>query len=218
MLNESQLEKNIDWLITNASPPVIYLTHLNLLQEDPDTQKMQELWDNVQSSPSTCEIFGKQREDGSWYDGGSWAYKPTYMPKSGYTPVSPKYVTTVWLLAKLGEMGYTSEDPRIRKACEWVINWQWPNGVLSEIEVDGVFVEIGRIPNTKVAEKCGVELNNDGYIIVDGCQKTNIEGVFAAGDVTISPYRQIGTAIGDAIIAALEAFGYIKRPYYKKED
>lgn len=89
---------------------------------------------------------------------------------------------------------------------------------LSEIEVDGVFVEIGRIPNTKVADKCGVELNDDGYIIVDRCQKTNIEGVFAAGDVTISPYRQIGTAIGDAIIAALEAFGYIKRPYYKNED
>ncbi len=132
MLNESQLEKNIEWLIANASPPVIYLTHLNLLQEKPDTQKMQKLWGNVQKSPSTCEIFGKQREDGSWYDGGSWAYKPTYLPKSGYTPVSPKYVTTVWLLAKLGEMGYTTDDPRIQKACEWVMKWQWPNGILSE--------------------------------------------------------------------------------------
>jgi hypothetical protein len=132
MLNESQLEKNVEWLIANASPPVIYLTHLNLLQEKPDTPKMQKLWDNVQKSPSTCEIFGKQREDGSWYDGGSWAYKPTYLPKSGYTPVSPKYVTTVWLLAKLGEMGYTTENPRILKACEWVMKWQWPNGILSE--------------------------------------------------------------------------------------
>ena len=85
---------------------------------------------------------------------------------------------------------------------------------LTEIEVDGVFIEIGRIPNTDVAKTCGVELNDGGYILVDGCQKTNVEGVFAAGDVTISPYRQIGTAIGNAIIAASEAYGYIKRPYY----
>ena len=40
--------------------------------------------------------------------------------------------------------------------------------IVDEIEVDGVFVEIGRIPNTEEAEKCGVELNDDGYIIVDG--------------------------------------------------
>jgi thioredoxin reductase (NADPH) len=90
-------------------------------------------------------------------------------------------------------------------------------GDLSEVKVDGVFVEIGRIPNTEVAKKCGVELNDDGYIIVDECQKTNMNGVFAAGDVTISPYKQIGTAIGNAIIAALEAYGYIKRPYYYKK-
>ncbi len=75
MLNESQLEKNVEFLTANASPPVIYLTHLNLLQEKPDTPKMQKLWDNVQKSPSICEIFGKQREDGSWYDGSSWAYE-----------------------------------------------------------------------------------------------------------------------------------------------
>jgi len=132
MFNESQLGKNIEWLVANASSPVVYLTHLNILHEEPDTQKMQELWDNVQNSPCSCEIFGKQREDGSWCDGGSWAYNPTYMLKSGYTPVSPKYVTTVWLLGKLGEMGYTAEDPRILEACEWVMDWQWQNGVLSE--------------------------------------------------------------------------------------
>jgi len=132
MFNETQLEKNVEWLIAHASPPVVYLTHLNLLNVEPDTQKMKELWGNVQRSSSSREIFGKQREDGSWYDGGSWAHNPTYMQKSGYTPVSPKYVTTAWLLAKLGEMGYTAEDPRVLKACEWVMGWQWQNGVLSE--------------------------------------------------------------------------------------
>lgn len=87
-------------------------------------------------------------------------------------------------------------------------------GEVSEMEVDGAFIEIGRIPNTKIAKRLGVKLDDKGYIIVDERQKTNIEGVYAAGDVTITPYRQIGTAIGNAIVAATEAYGYIKQPYY----
>ena len=132
LLNESQLEKNIEWLLTKSSPSVVYLTNLNILKRRPDSKEMKELWSKVLESPSSKELFGKQREDGSWYDGGSWPYRPTYMPKSGYTPVSPKYVTTAWLLTKLGEMGYTAKEPRIRKACEWLMEWQWQNGVLSE--------------------------------------------------------------------------------------
>jgi hypothetical protein len=132
MLKESQIDDNIDWLLKNASPSVVYLTHLNILNERQNTKKMDKLWKNVLKSPSSCEIFGKQRKDGSWYNGGSWSYNPSYLPKSGYTPVSPKYTTTAWLLAKLGEMGYKIKDPRIRKACEWMMKWQWENGVLSE--------------------------------------------------------------------------------------
>jgi hypothetical protein len=132
LLNESQLEKNIEWLLAKSSPSVVYLTNLNLLKRRQYSEEMQELWNKVQQSPGSKEIFGKQREDGSWYDGGSWSYRPTYMPKSGYTPVSPKYVTTAWLLTKLGEMGYTVKEPKLRKACEWLLEWQWQNGVLSE--------------------------------------------------------------------------------------
>jgi thioredoxin reductase len=43
-----------------------------------------------------------------------------------------------------------------------------------------------------------------------------VPGVFAAGDVTNHPVKQVGTAVGQGITAALEAYGYIKRPYYKK--
>ena len=132
MLSESQLENNIQWLKTHASEPVIFLTHLNLLKEDPTTQHMQELWKNTKNSQNSQEIFTRQRKDGSWCDGGPWAYSPSYHPKLGYTPVSPKYVTTAWILSKLGEMGYTVNDPHIRRACEWIIEWQWENGVLSE--------------------------------------------------------------------------------------
>lgn len=86
-----------------------------------------------------------------------------------------------------------------------------------EINVDGVFVQIGRIPNSEIAKKAGLKLDKKGYIIVDSRNRTNIDGVFAAGDVTTSPFRQCGIAIGNAVVAALEAHGYIKRPYYYRE-
>jgi len=87
-------------------------------------------------------------------------------------------------------------------------------GKVSELEVDGVFIQIGEVPNSKFARESGVEVDEKGYIIVDNRQRTNLKGVFAAGDVTACPVKQIGTAVGQAIVAANEAFGYIKRPYY----
>jgi len=89
-------------------------------------------------------------------------------------------------------------------------------GETVEIGVDGVFVLVGEVPNSQVAKEAGVKVDEEGYIVVDERQRTNIEGVYAAGDVTITPVKQIGTAVGQAIIAAVEAFGYIKRPYYYK--
>lgn len=89
-------------------------------------------------------------------------------------------------------------------------------GETVEIDVDGVFVLVGEVPNSGVAKEAGVNVDKEGYIIVDERQRTNIEGVYAAGDVTINPVKQIGTAVGQGIVAAVEAFGYIKRPYYYK--
>jgi len=85
-----------------------------------------------------------------------------------------------------------------------------------EMEVDGVFVQVGEVPNSQMAKEAGVDVDGRGYIIVDERQRTNIPGVYAAGDVTTMPVKQIGTAVGQAIVAATEAFGYIKRPYYYK--
>lgn len=89
-------------------------------------------------------------------------------------------------------------------------------GETSEVEVDGVFVQIGEVPNTELVKEAGVDVDELGYIIVDSRQRTNLPGVFAAGDVTNGPVKQIGTAVGQAIVAATQAFGYIKRPYYYK--
>lgn len=86
-----------------------------------------------------------------------------------------------------------------------------------ELEVDGVFVQIGEIPNSEQFKDGGIQLDNDGYIIVDLNQRTNLPGVYAAGDVTNHPVKQVGTAVGQGIVAATEAFGYVERPYYYKE-
>ncbi len=86
-----------------------------------------------------------------------------------------------------------------------------------EMNVDGVFIQVGEKPNSEVAADAGVEVDEDGYIKVDRRQRTNIRGVYACGDITNNPVKQIGTAVGQAIVAATEAYGYIRRPYYYRE-
>jgi thioredoxin reductase (NADPH) len=84
----------------------------------------------------------------------------------------------------------------------------------AELLVDGIFIHVGEAPNSQIAKEAGVTIDNEGFIIVDAKQGTNIEGVYAAGDVTNCVVKQIGTAVGQAIIAAIEVFGFLKRPYY----
>jgi thioredoxin reductase (NADPH) len=90
-------------------------------------------------------------------------------------------------------------------------------GETRELPIDGVFVQIGEAPNSQQAKEAGIEVDEDGYIKIDIRQRTNIAGVFAAGDVTNHPVKQIGTAVGQGITAALEAYGYIKHPYHYKQ-
>ena len=85
-----------------------------------------------------------------------------------------------------------------------------------ELAIDGVFVQVGEAPNSRTAKEAGVDVDEDGYIKIDCFQHTNIPGVYAAGDVTIHPVKQVGTAVGQGITAALEAYGFIKHPYYKQ--
>jgi thioredoxin reductase (NADPH) len=85
-----------------------------------------------------------------------------------------------------------------------------------ELAVDAVFVQVGEAPNSQLARDSGVEVDDHGHVKTDMYQRTNIPGVFAAGDVTNQPVKQIGTAVGQGITAALEAYGYVRRPYYRK--
>ena len=90
------------------------------------------------------------------------------------------------------------------------------SGQTSELSVDAVFVQVGEAPNSQLAVVGGVQTDEHGYIKIDLHQRTNLEGVFAAGDVTNHPVKQVGTAVGQGITAALEAYTYVRRPYYKK--
>ena len=101
-------------------------------------------------------------------------------------------------------------DSKVRN----VILFNNKTGEERELEVDGVFVCVGEEPNSEIAKKAGIKLDERGYIIVDSLQRTNIQGVYAAGDVAANQVKQIGTAIGQAIVAAVEAFKYVKKPYY----
>lgn len=72
-----------------------------------------------------------------------------------------------------------------------------------EKPVDGVFVAIGHLPNSKVFS--GIDVDEKGYIKVYDHYRTNIEGVFVAGDVHDNEYRQAVTAAGFGCAASLEA-------------
>lgn len=84
-----------------------------------------------------------------------------------------------------------------------------PTGKMSEMEIDGVFIFAGYIPNTEDLEGL-VDLSDRKEIIVDEDKKTSIPGVFAAGDCTVKKYRQVTTAVADGTIASLAAAEYLR--------
>lgn len=83
-------------------------------------------------------------------------------------------------------------------------------GEKHHIELQGVFVQIGLTPNTHWLDKT-ITRNSRGEIIVDSHGATDIPGVFASGDCTNSPYKQIIISMGSGATAALSAFDYLIR-------
>jgi alkyl hydroperoxide reductase subunit F len=82
---------------------------------------------------------------------------------------------------------------------------------LHTVELAGIFVQIGLLPNTDFLKETAVELSNRNEIVVNDRNETNVKGVFAAGDCTTVPYKQIIIAAGEGAKASLSAFDYIIR-------
>jgi len=83
--------------------------------------------------------------------------------------------------------------------------------VAHRVDLEGVFVQIGLVPNTEWLKDSGVALSNRGEIEVDYRGETTMPGVFAAGDATTTPYKQIIIAMGEGAKASLSAFDYLIR-------
>jgi alkyl hydroperoxide reductase subunit F len=84
------------------------------------------------------------------------------------------------------------------------------SGEAKRVDVEGCFVQIGLVPNTEWLRGT-LELSRHGEIVVDAKGATSLPGVFAAGDVTTVPFKQIVIAAGDGAKAALGAFDYLMR-------
>jgi len=83
-------------------------------------------------------------------------------------------------------------------------------GAPHRVDLDGVFVQIGLVPNTDWLRGT-VELSPRGEVMVDARGQTSVPGVFAAGDCTVVPYKQIVIAVGDGAKASLSAFDHLIR-------
>jgi len=84
-------------------------------------------------------------------------------------------------------------------------------GEEKRVDLEGVFVQIGLVPNTEWLKDSGLELSRFGEIVIDSHAATNLPGIFAAGDATTVPFNQIVIAMGEGSKAALSAFDYLIR-------
>jgi len=91
------------------------------------------------------------------------------------------------------------------------------SGQIHQVPLEGVFIQIGLVPNTDWL-KGTVELSRHGEILVDAKGQTSVPGVFAAGDATTVPFKQIIIAAGDGAKAALGAFDYLIRTSVPAEE
>jgi thioredoxin reductase (NADPH) len=91
------------------------------------------------------------------------------------------------------------------KAVRSVVRYDKKKGIEDELPVEGVFVSIGEEPVNELAVQMGIKMDKNGYIIVDKSQRTNLERVYAAGDIT-GGVRQVVVACAEGAIAATAAY------------
>ncbi len=78
-----------------------------------------------------------------------------------------------------------------------------------EFKLDGIFVDIGHIPQSQLAKSLGVKLDEKGDIIIDRAAQTNVKGIFAGGDVVDTKFKQAITGSAEGVLAAYSAYEYV---------
>jgi thioredoxin reductase (NADPH) len=96
-----------------------------------------------------------------------------------------------------------------KNSVETVLLRNTETGETSELAVEGIFVAIGHEPNTKVFRSI-LDMDENGYLLTHHGSKTNVEGIFAAGDVQDHRYRQAVTAAGSGCMAAMDAEKFLE--------
>ena len=86
---------------------------------------------------------------------------------------------------------------------------------VTTIPADGVFIAIGYAPNNELASRLGIEVDDEGYLKVDSGHRTNVPGIYAAGDIT-GGIKQIVTAVSQGAVAAMAIFEDFAHPYWKE--
>jgi thioredoxin reductase (NADPH) len=122
------------------------------------------------------------------------------------------------LVANDIEVLWNTEVKEIRgeQRVEEVLLFNNQTSETSTVKNNGVFVAVGYVPAVELAQKIGLELNEDGYIKHDGRHRTNIAGIYSAGDVE-GGYKQIVTASGQGAEAAMTLFEDLINPYWMKD-
>jgi len=86
------------------------------------------------------------------------------------------------------------------------------------LPVDMVVLAVGLKPNTEMFTELGVETDDRGYIITDRMQRTNVEGVFAVGDIVKGAFRLLIVGAAHGAVASQKIYEYIRKPYWAGED
>lgn len=92
------------------------------------------------------------------------------------------------------------------------------NGERSSLQAEGAIIAIGIVPDSKLAAQTGIELCEKGFIKTDIYLATNMPGIFAAGDVRVTPLRQVITAAADGAVAAVSAINYVNEQGVKTKS
>jgi len=124
--------------------------------------------------------------------------------KDGTKCFEPSWETDMSKTGKIAVSCFGKIDEILGEEKVTGLAYETADGQKKELEIQGVFIEIGSTPGVMIAKELGVETDDQGYIVVKQDQSTNVENVYASGDVTTgsNKFRQIITAVAEGAVAA----------------